>query len=112
MNSSISYNTINGTYVWGGGVFTRFGQTHFINSVLVQNKANSKYLRSTGSTSTSYHGSARGGAIYYDLLASFGDNPNYTSKDPEIQVINSTIADNQVNPVSTSTPSNLSLIHI
>ncbi|MFL3028427.1 MAG: choice-of-anchor Q domain-containing protein [Candidatus Neomarinimicrobiota bacterium] len=106
VNSSISYNTINGTYVWGGGVFTRFGQTHFINSVLVQNKANSKYLRSTSSTSTSYHGSARGGAIYYDLLASFGDNPNYTSKDPEIQVINSTIADNQVNPVSTSTPAN------
>ena len=43
---------------------------------------------------------AYGVAVYYDLWNSFGDNSNYTSKDAEIRIVNSTIADNEVNPTS------------
>jgi len=99
VNSSISYNTNNGTNIYGGAVYTRFGQTWFINSVLVQNEANSKYKNSASSNSNTYN-NAYGGAVYYDLWNSFGDNSNYTSKDAEIRIVNSTIADNEVNPTS------------
>ncbi len=96
VNCSISDNTVNGMEVRGGGIYNRYALIEFTNCKLTGNTANSTYQ-------THFNPDAYGGAIANDRDGSWGTNPNASMAGiaPGIQLINCTVADNELIPSST-----------
>nr|MDP7126340.1 hypothetical protein [Candidatus Neomarinimicrobiota bacterium] len=93
INCSISQNTIKGFEAKGGGVHTQYGQTQFINCVITGNEAEAGYPPNSNNYANAY-----GGGINYEFQEGQNENPNFDSKDPQLLIVNSTIANNVITP--------------
>ena len=91
VNCSISNNVAKGTTVSGGGVFTSYAQTQFINTVITNNLAFAAYSNGNDYVNT------KGGGIYcYPNSNNNNENPNYDSGDPLTLLVNCTVANNKL----------------
>ncbi|MBC8395439.1 MAG: fibronectin type III domain-containing protein, partial [Candidatus Marinimicrobia bacterium] len=94
INTSISYNEINGEAVYGGGIFSKFPALEFTNALLVGNSIDASYANSDDGWIETV-----GGAIRWATDLSIYV-PSNLSTDPELLVVNSTIVGNSITPNS------------
>ncbi|MDP7126476.1 MAG: choice-of-anchor Q domain-containing protein, partial [Candidatus Marinimicrobia bacterium] len=95
VNCSISHNSALGEAIAGGGIYVRCPAVELVNCILVNNSIDGSY------TDESEYTDAQGGAICYrtDIYAYEQDgNPSH---DPELRIVNSTIADNSISNIAT-----------
>jgi fibronectin type 3 domain-containing protein len=94
VNCSISYNTVRGQEVFGGGAYIQYPQIRFVNTLVVGNTVQAAY--ESGGT----YGSALGGGIDFNIQ-NWGTSDG-SSTNPRIDIINCTVADNQVIPFTST----------
>ena len=97
VNCSISGNVAKGTNVNGGGVYTQAAQTQFINTVITNNLAYGAY------DNDNHYVDVKGGGIYCSPNSNINnENPNYSSKEPLVLLVNCTVANNKLKYIAAS----------
>ncbi len=91
VNCSISANSVIADDIYGGGIYAQYPSVSFINTVITNNELDGQHA------DYSDWGNAQGGGIHYNVSYSWNTN---NEEDPDIRIVNSTIADNSIKNIS------------
>ncbi|HIN26288.1 MAG TPA: hypothetical protein EYM74_03150, partial [Candidatus Marinimicrobia bacterium] len=95
VNCSISGNSVKADEILGGGIYAAYPAVSLVNTIMVNNELDGEYADDSDLAD------ARGAAIYYyTSISGYGQNSN-PDEDPELRIVNSTIADNTISNIAT-----------